>query len=55
MANHAYERVAAGKSMPGVFIVHDRLPAGEAISEILLVIRCNEQTEWPGRILYLPL
>jgi Domain of unknown function (DUF5615) len=36
----AYERVVAGESMPGVFVINDRLPVGQAIEEILLVATC---------------
>jgi hypothetical protein len=31
----AYQRVAEGKPMPGVFIVPDRMPIGRVIAEIL--------------------
>jgi predicted nuclease of predicted toxin-antitoxin system len=51
----AFERVAAGEPMPGVFVVNDRLPVGRAIDELLLVEGCSEQAEWTDRVLYLPL
>jgi predicted nuclease of predicted toxin-antitoxin system len=51
----AYERVTAGQSMPEVFVVNDRLPVGRAIDELLMVDDCSEQSEWEGRVLYLPL
>ena len=50
-----YERVVAGESMPGVFVINDRLPVGHAIEEILLVATCSEASEWTGKVLYLPL
>src|SRR5438477_12419999 len=37
MTNYAYERVAVGEAMPGVFILNDRFPVGRAIDEILLM------------------
>ncbi len=55
MPDYAYERVAAGEAMPGVFILNDRFPVGQAIREILLVVACSEQTEWSGRAVHLPL
>ena len=55
MPEYAYQRVAAGKVMPGVFIVNDRFPVGSAIQEILLIVACTDQTEWIGRVAYLPL
>ena len=51
----AYERVAEGKPMPGVFVVGDRLAAGIAIDELALVIECSNPSEWVGRVVYLPL
>lgn len=55
ITNFAYERVRAGKSMPGVIEVDDDLPIGQAINDILLVTECSERGEWEGRIIYIPL
>jgi predicted nuclease of predicted toxin-antitoxin system len=55
MPDFAYARMVAGKPMPGVFVVNDRLPVRQAIDELLLVDACSEQAEWAGSVLYLPL
>jgi predicted nuclease of predicted toxin-antitoxin system len=55
MADFAYERVAAGEGMPGVFILNDRFPVGQAIQEILLMVAGSEPAEWSGRAVHLPL
>jgi predicted nuclease of predicted toxin-antitoxin system len=55
MPDYAYERLAAGEGMPGVFILNDRSPVGQAIQEILLMVACSEQGEWSGRVVHLPL
>lgn len=55
MPAFAWERVAAGEPMPGLFLLNDRLPVGLAIQEMLLVASCTEQAEWKGRVAYLPL
>ena len=55
MADHAYHRVAAGDDMPGVFILNDRFPVGQAIDELLLLDECSEPGEWSGIVVYLPL
>ena len=55
LPHFAYERVVAGEPMPGVFVINDRLPVGQAIEEILLVATCSEASEWTGKVLYLPL
>ena len=55
ITNFAYERVRAGKPMPGVIEVDDDLPIGQAINDILLVVECSERGEWEGQIIYVPL
>jgi hypothetical protein len=45
LPNYAYERLASGERTPGVFILHDRLPIGESIQEIVVIIECTEQAE----------
>jgi hypothetical protein len=55
MPGHACDRLAAEEPMPGVFILNDRFPVGQAIQEILLLVECSEQAEWNGRVVHLPL
>ena len=55
ITNFAYERVRAGKSMPGIIEVNDDLPIGQAINDILLVVESSERGEWEGQIIYIPL
>lgn len=50
-----YERISSGHAMPGVFLLNDRLPVGRAIAEILLMVECSYQSDWKGRLVYLPL
>jgi hypothetical protein len=54
MPAFAFSRVAAGEPMPGVFAMSDRMPVGEAIREIQLILACSEQAEWNGRVVHLP-
>lgn len=55
MPNFAYERMTAGKFMPGMFVFNDRFPVGQAIDEILLANTCSNQAEWSGHVVYFPL
>jgi predicted nuclease of predicted toxin-antitoxin system len=55
MPDFAYARVASGEPMPGVFVVHDRMPVRQAIDELILADEGSEQGEWAGRVVYLPL
>lgn len=51
----AYERIARGLSMPGVFEVSLKVPISVAIEETLLLIECSVEGEWEGQVNYLPL
>jgi hypothetical protein len=55
ITKYAYERVEAGKPMPGVFEVNRALPLGLVIEEILLIAECSLEGEWEGQVRYLPL
>lgn len=51
----AYERVAAGRPMPGIIEVRQDLPIGQVIDDLLLIIDASYKGEWEGHVLYLPL
>ena len=55
VTHFAYERVRAGKPMPGVFEVSRSVPIGVAIEDILLLAECSLDGEWEGQLRYLPL
>jgi len=55
LTKHAYDRVAAGLRMPGVFEVPNTLGIGRAIDDLLLLIECSLEGEWEGHVRYLPL
>ncbi|NEV64684.1 DUF5615 family PIN-like protein [Thiorhodococcus minor] len=50
----AYERVRAGKPMPGVFEVARTVALRAAIDDILLLASCSVDGEWEGQVRYLP-
>ena len=51
----AYQRVRDGNLMPGVFILSDRMPVGQAIDEILFLSTDVASDEWQNQVLYLPI
>jgi hypothetical protein len=51
----AYERIANGLPMPGVFEVSLKVPMSVAIEEILLLAECSLEGEWEWQVNYLPL
>ena len=55
ITKRAYERVQAGKRMPGIIEVNRSVPLNAAIDDILLLVEASHEAEWEGQILYLPL
>lgn len=55
ITRYAYDRVKAGKSLPGVFEVSRDVPIRVAIEDILLLAEYSLDDEWEGQIRYLPL
>jgi hypothetical protein len=55
ITRHAYERVRAGQSMPGVFEVPRSMRIGDAIRDLLLLAEGSLEGEWEGQVRYLPL
>ena len=51
----AYSRVKAGRAMPGVFLVSDQMPIGQAIEEIVLVVDCLTPDECQNLVTFFPL
>ena len=51
----AYERIAQGLPMPGVFEVSLQVPISVAIEDILLLAQCSLDGEWQGQVNYLAL
>jgi hypothetical protein len=55
MPRHFGNFLQAGNSSPGVLLVPQRLPAGEAIEELVLIWAASGADEWQNRILRIPL
>jgi hypothetical protein len=55
ITRYAYERVEAGKPMPGVFEVSRDIPIGVVIEDLILLTECSLEDEWEGQVRYLPL
>jgi hypothetical protein len=55
MTRHFYERLAAGKSGPGLFVVPKGPSAvGQVIESLLLVWSASQAEEWRSQVVYLP-
>jgi hypothetical protein len=55
LTKHAYDRVGAGRAMPGVFEVGSSASVASAIDDLLLLAECSHEGEWEGQVRYLPL
>ena len=55
ITKHAYERVANGQPMPGVFEVKSGTALGPIIEDLLLLIEASKEGEWEGQVRYLSL
>lgn len=55
MTRFAYERVADGKQMPGIFEIGTDLPLVRVIEDVLMIAECSLDGEWEGQVRYLPL
>jgi len=51
----AYDRVRAGESMPGVFLVSDHMQNGQAIEELFLALQCLTPEDCKDQVHYFPL
>jgi hypothetical protein len=55
MIGFARERVASGKSMPGVVAVRTDRPIGSVIDDLELLIVAAEPDEYDQRVVFIPL
>ena len=55
MPRHATNLINAGENISGVFIVPRRMPIGQAIAELEMMIMCSEPSEWENIVKQLPL
>ena len=55
LAKYAFDRVAAGRRMLGVFAVRSKAPIGAVIDDLVLLAECSQDGEWEGHVRFLPL
>ena len=55
MTKVAFDRVRAGKPMPGVIEIRRTVPVAVAIEELQLIAQCSQPGEWDGHVIYVPL
>lgn len=55
MTQAAYERIARGQPLPGIFEIPATVPTRQAIDDLRLIVECSVEGEWEGQVRYLPL
>ncbi len=55
MREAAFIRMAAGLSMSGLLLAHQRTPVSLLIEGLLMIWAASEAEEWAGRLGFLPL
>lgn len=55
MPAFAYDRVRAGQSMPGVFIIPVSMAIGQAVDELEFALEAVSPEECKDRVIYFPL
>jgi hypothetical protein len=55
MTAPASDRVARGLPMSGLFVLPERMPIGQAIAELEMLVLATEPDEWRDQIIFLPL
>lgn len=55
MLDFAYSRVESGLPMPGVIALSQDFPIGEAINELIVLIKYSLENEWENQVIFLPL
>ncbi len=52
---YAHSRVAVGLPMPGVFLVDNELPVGQAIDELVIAAHCLSEDDCRNLVRYFPM
>ncbi len=55
MPVHLTDHLAAGRHVPGIFILNDNMSIGDTIEELILLALLSEVEEYKNCIYYLPL
>jgi hypothetical protein len=55
MTADAYDRVARGLPMPGVFVLPEHISLGKAVTELELLAFASDPDDWKDRVIFLPL
>lgn len=55
LIGYAYDRVRAGRTMPGVIIVHRDLPTASATADLVLAVVASDEADWDRQVRHIPI
>jgi hypothetical protein len=55
MIGHARKMVERGETLSGLVVVHQRLPVGDVLEDLVLIATCSNPEEWIDQVQFLPL
>ncbi|MFN0088534.1 MAG: DUF5615 family PIN-like protein [Blastocatellia bacterium] len=55
MPDQVAERIAAGEKVSGVLLVSRKLPVGQVIDDLEIIVLCSQENDWENVIRRLPL
>ena len=55
MTAHMIERAKAGLELPKIILVPSKVPIGQAIEELILILECSIESDWEQTIRRIPL
>jgi hypothetical protein len=50
---HAYDRIRSGQHMPGIIVVLDTMPIGNAIDALTMYLECGSPEEFENLVIFL--
>jgi hypothetical protein len=51
---HAYDRIRSRQPMPGVIVVSDTMPIGEAVEGLTIYLECGTAEDFENLVTFLP-
>ncbi len=51
---HAYQRIRSRQPMPGVIVVSDTMPIGEAVESLTVYLECGTAEDFENLVTFLP-
>ena len=54
MPKYAYDRIRSHRPMPGIIVVSDTMPVGEAIEILTMYLECGTAEEFESLVMFLP-